>query len=73
MAYRLYVLANSVKFILLKDFTWAATVGQGGRRSHGGYLDHAGCSVHCLGSLYYRESGDQRTAATPKPNLENNE
>jgi hypothetical protein len=48
----LYVLADSGKFVLLKDLTRAATVGQGGRRSHGGYLELTGCSVRCLGSLY---------------------
>jgi len=55
----LYVLANSVKFVSLKDLTGAATVGQGGRRPHGEYLDLTGCSVRCLGCLYYRASGDQ--------------
>ena len=67
------MLANSGKFVLLKDLTRAATVGQGGRRPLGGYLDLTGCSVRCLGSLYYRASGDQPISATPKPYLENNE
>jgi len=73
VAYRLVCVANSVKFVSLKDLTWAATVGKGGRRPHGGYLVHAGCSVHCLGSLHNRASADHPTAATPKPILENDE